>query len=141
MSTWHCEGCDTAISENNPDMIVDHVRDYCDYVDGAGKPVKMTIKFSMVMHCIATVDGARLAEAASGRQPAAILGLVGDEDRDEDDELANDKDGRTAALLEFLEEIEETASGYPSGYEIHDVYPASRDQARGPQETAEEKTS
>lgn len=41
MRVWTCKGCGRRISEANPDMITDHVRD-CDKVDGAGVPIDGT---------------------------------------------------------------------------------------------------
>lgn len=141
--TWICQGCGANYRETDPDLITGHV-EYCDYVDGAGHPRRMTVKFSVVHYYIVTVDGPELAMAAGRRQPADIFGPV-DEDgpecavcglplelADEGYEHAAVDSGQQHApvvsdlthLAEYLFGLaEENGPAEADGVEIADIYP------------------
>jgi hypothetical protein len=116
-SYWTCQGCGTTHSTADPDMITGHVGD-CDYVDGAGQPVDLTIKFSAVHWYITRVRSDRLAQVTGGRPFTELRGPVDDDD---------DSD-----LEEFLsEQADEAGSAMADGFEVGDVYPATLDERPG----------
>lgn len=71
MARWHCKGCGESYSENDADCIVDHVQ-ACDYVDGAGEPVTVVVRWAEVRWHIAKVAATDLA-AVTGSRPFAQL--------------------------------------------------------------------
>ena len=108
---WACPGCGTTHSTGDPDLITGHVRD-CDYVDGAGQPAELIIKFSATCWYIARIPSGGLAAASGARPFTDLLGLV-----EEDTELT-----------EFLSELAgEAGEAMTDEFKISDVYPAWRD--------------
>jgi hypothetical protein len=121
--TWTCPGCQSPYPQDDPALIAAHVRD-CDHVDGAGQPLDVTIKFSVVNWYIAKIRSDRLAAATGGLPFRALPGPVEDGFDDEATEQA------VTALLESLAEAEGPASA--DGLEIGDVYDARLDRPRPP---------
>lgn len=105
---WACPGCGTTHSTGDPDLITGHVRD-CDYVDGAGQPAELIVKFSATCWYIARIPSGGLAAASGARPFAELLGSA-----EEDTELT-----------EFLSELADGAgAAMTDGFKISDVYPA-----------------
>jgi hypothetical protein len=114
---WACPGCGSTYSTGDPDLITGHVRD-CDYVDGAGQPAELTVKFSATCWYIARIPAGPLA-AASGAMPFADLRGPADEDDTE--------------LTEFLSDLaDEIGAAMTDGFTITDVYPAWLDSKSTP---------
>lgn len=113
---WACRGCGSTYSDSDADLITDHVQ-RCDYVDGAGEPVELTVKFSAVNWFIVRVRSDRLADVTGGRPFADLRGPVGE-----------DGDG-LEQLLSGL--AEEDGPVLADRFEVGDVYPADRDRPSG----------
>lgn len=121
MAIWTCAGCASSYSDDNPDVIVRHVND-CDYVDGAGRPVVLLVKFSGRGHYMARVRSDELAEVTGGLPFRALRGPVEDGYPDED---AADR------ITGFLSSLTEAAGpAEVARFEISDVYDARLDQSR-----------
>lgn len=118
MATWTCPGCTRPYSEDDPKAIVRHVSG-CDYVDGAGQPADLHVKFSVVHYYLAAVRSDTLAGVTGGLPFPALLGRVEDGFEDEDTEDA------VAAFLNTL--TEDVSPAGADGFEISDVYDARRD--------------
>jgi hypothetical protein len=119
MATWTCPGCAKPYPEDDPKAIIRHVSE-CDYVDGAGQPIDVHLKFSVVHWYITAVRSDTLAEVTGGLPFPALLGRVEDGFEDEDTE---------DAVAEFLNTLTEDAGpAEADGFEISDVYDARRDQ-------------
>lgn len=118
MATWICPGCTKPYSEDDPKAIVRHVSE-CDYVDGAGQPIDVHVKFSVVHWYITAVRSDELAEVTGGLPFRALLGRVEDGFEDE---------GTEDAVAGFLHTLTEDAGpAEADGFEISDVYDARRD--------------
>lgn len=113
---WACPGCGHTYSDNNPDMITEHVQ-RCDYVDGAGNPVKMTVKWSSVHWYLAEIDVTELAEA-HGLPLPPVAKLLGELD---------DGDPVAEYLTELEEESDQAVFAFSDKVDISAIYPASRD--------------
>jgi hypothetical protein len=127
--TWTCPGgCGTSHSQNDPDLIVAHVKE-CDYVDGSGQAYPVTVKWSVTCWHIATVNSSDLA-AVTGAQPfAKLTGYVLDPDQDDPD----------AGLPGYLDELaRERDDPETDGWEISRIYAARLDQP-GRADTGQEK--
>jgi hypothetical protein len=123
MATWACPCGRASYSENDPDLIVRHVSE-CDYVDGAGQPIDLAVKFSVVHYYIATVRSDKLAEVTGGLPFRDLRGQVEDGFEDE-----NNKE----AVAEFLNSLTEAEGPVEAdGFEVHRVYDARRDHPREP---------
>jgi hypothetical protein len=115
---WACPGCGATHSGDDPDLVTGHVQQ-CDYVDGAGQPVELTVKFSSVNWYIARIRSDRLAAVTGGRRFAALRGPVGGDDDD-------------SGLEELLAELADDAGpAMADGFEVGDVYPAAQDRPSG----------
>jgi hypothetical protein len=117
-STWTCGGCRTTYSADDRDRIAGHPGN-CDYDDGAGQPIDLTIKFSLVGWHIAVVRYDRLARVTGGLPFTALRGPVEDGFPDENTE------DRVTDFLTALAAL--TGASETDGFEIHDVYLAERD--------------
>ena len=118
MATWACPGCTKPYPEDDPKAVVRHVSE-CEYVDGAGQPIDLAVKFSVVHWYIAAVRSDNLAEVTGGLPFADLRGRVEDGFEDEDTE---------EAVAEFLDSLAEAVGPAESdGFEISDVYDARRD--------------
>lgn len=114
---WACPGCGTTHSGDDPDLITGHVQQ-CDYVDGAGQPVELTVKFSAVNWHIVRISSDRLAAVTGGRPFADLRGPV-----DEDDD---------SGLEELLAELaDEAGPAMADGYEVGNVCLAAQDRPSG----------
>lgn len=115
-STWTCRGCERSYQdpEQNPELVTGHVAD-CDYVDGAGNPVPLSVKWSSVhwYHIEITPDELRAAYGGPLPPVEDLLGEWGGDD----------------PLTEYLTELESLAVPAPEidGVDISDIYPAGRD--------------
>jgi hypothetical protein len=119
MEPWHCPGCGDVRSGTDADEITRHVAG-CDYVDGAGQPVELTLKFSHTAWHIVRIRSDQLAEVTGGMPFGRLRGPV--EDGPDDEETED-------AITEFLTGLAyEDEPAETDGYEIGDVYPAARDE-------------
>lgn len=123
MATWTCPGCAKSCSDDDPKAIVGHVSE-CDYVDGAGQPIDLNVKFSVVHYYIAAVRSGKLAEVTGGLPFRDLHGRVEDGFEDEDTEEA------VAGFLSSLAEAQGPAEA--DGFEISRVYDARLDRPGGP---------
>jgi hypothetical protein len=117
--TWTCPGrCGTSHSQNDPDLIVAHVRE-CDYVDGSGQEYDVTVKWSVVHWYVTTVRSSDLAAAAGAQPFAKLTGYVLDPDEDDPE----------VGLPGYLDELAGECDGPETdGWEISRIYDARLDQ-------------
>jgi hypothetical protein len=113
----NCKGCGKDIA-----FLPGHTRD-CEYTDDAGNPVELTVKWSTTRWHIATTTPAELLRLHGGHVPPVEDLLGGLEDDD--------------PLAEYLTRLEAHAShkvAMTDGYDIGDIYAASRDHVAGASE-------
>jgi hypothetical protein len=112
-----CAGCGAG-PFTDPDALLDH-NQRCDYTDGAGQPIDVTVKFSVTCWHITTVRSDVLAQTTGGLPFTALAGEVDGGFPDNDTEIA---------VTDFLtDQIAEGIETVMDGYEIGAVYPSSRD--------------
>lgn len=121
MRTWSCPGCLKPYPDD-PNAVVVQIGE-CDYVDGAGQPIDLHVKFSVVHYYPVAVRSGELAEVTGGLPFPDLLGRVEDGFKDEDTEDA------VAGFLNALSQADGPVEA--DGFEISDVYDARRDRLPG----------